>query len=119
MTPVVCLLSVVGGYACRDHRRMSAVTDPVVVRSSGPETVDHATVVTGVSVGRATLSRLYGLRAEIRLELDPGDHHLGALDARPAGRPGRRATQSLPFGGRLECAACPPSVAWWAPGSAM
>lgn len=54
---------------------MSAVPDPVVVRPSEPETLDHAAVVAvdgdGSIVGRATLSRLYGLRAEIRLELAP------------------------------------------------
>ena len=52
---------------------MSAVPEPVVVRPSEPETVDHAAVVAvdgdGSIVGRATLTRLYGLRAEIRLEL--------------------------------------------------
>jgi hypothetical protein len=54
---------------------MSAVPDPVVVRAAEPETVDHAAVVgvdrDGSIVGRATLSRLYGLRAEIHLELAP------------------------------------------------
>jgi hypothetical protein len=52
---------------------MSAVLDPVVVRPSEPETLDRAAVVAvdggGSIVGRATLSRLYGLRAEIQLEL--------------------------------------------------
>jgi hypothetical protein len=52
---------------------MSAVPDPVVVRASEPDTLDHATVVAvdreGSIVGRATLSRLYGLRAEVRIEL--------------------------------------------------
>ena len=42
---------------------------------SDPETLDHAAVVAldseGSIVGRATLARLYGLRAEIRLELAP------------------------------------------------
>jgi hypothetical protein len=54
---------------------MSAVPDPVVVRASEPDTVDHATVVAvdrdGSIVGRATLSRLYGARAEVRIELAP------------------------------------------------
>ena len=54
---------------------MSAAPDPVVVRPSEPETLDHAAVVAvdgdGSIVGRATLSRLYGLRAEIQLELAP------------------------------------------------
>ena len=61
--------------ARRDHRRMTAVTNPVVVRPSEPETLDRAAVVAvdavGSIVGRAALSRLYGLRAEIRLELAP------------------------------------------------
>jgi len=61
--------------ARRDHRRMTAVPDPVVVRPSEPETLDRAAVVAvdavGSIVGRAALSRLYGLRAEIRLELAP------------------------------------------------
>jgi hypothetical protein len=54
---------------------MSAVPDPVVVRAADPETVDHAAVVAvdrdGSIVGRATLSRLYGLHAEIHLDLAP------------------------------------------------
>jgi hypothetical protein len=54
---------------------MSAVSDPVAVRLSDPETLDHAAVVAvdsdGSIVGRATLSRLYGLRAEIQFELAP------------------------------------------------
>jgi hypothetical protein len=61
--------------ATRDHRTMSAVPDPIVVRPSDPERVDHAAVVavdgSGSIVGRATLSRLYGFRAEIELELAP------------------------------------------------
>jgi hypothetical protein len=52
---------------------MSAVADPVLVRSCEPETVDRATVVAvdanGSIIGRASLSRLYGMRAEIDLEL--------------------------------------------------
>ena len=54
---------------------MSAAPDPVLVRSSEPETLDRATVVAldanGSIVGRASLSRLYGMRAEIQLELAP------------------------------------------------
>jgi hypothetical protein len=54
---------------------MSAVAHPVLVRSSEPETLDRATVVAldgdGAIVGRASLSRLYGMRAEIHLELAP------------------------------------------------
>jgi hypothetical protein len=54
---------------------MSAAADPVVVRSSEPESVDRATVVAvsgdGSILGRASLSRLYGMRAEIHLELAP------------------------------------------------
>jgi hypothetical protein len=54
---------------------MSAAPDPVLVRSSEPETLDRATVVAldanGSIVGRASLSRLYGMRAEIDLELAP------------------------------------------------
>jgi hypothetical protein len=54
---------------------MTAVPDPVLVRPSEPETLDSAAVVAvdagGSIVGRAALSRLYGLRAEIQLELAP------------------------------------------------
>jgi hypothetical protein len=54
---------------------MNAAPDPVVVRPSEPETLDHAAIVAvdvdGTIVGRATLSRLYGFRAEIQLELAP------------------------------------------------
>jgi hypothetical protein len=54
---------------------MSAVAHPVLVRSSEPETLDRAAVVAidgdGAIVGRASLSRLYGMRAEIHLELAP------------------------------------------------
>ena len=54
---------------------MSAVPHPVLVRSSEPETLDRAAVVAvdgnGSIVGRASLSRLYGMRAEIHLELAP------------------------------------------------
>ena len=54
---------------------MSAAPSPVLVRSSEPETLDRAAVVAvdgnGAIVGRATLSRLYGMRAEIHLALAP------------------------------------------------
>jgi hypothetical protein len=54
---------------------MSAVPHPVLVRSTEPETLDRAAVVAlddnGAIVGRASLSRLYGMRAEIQLELAP------------------------------------------------
>jgi hypothetical protein len=54
---------------------MSALPQPVLVRPSEPETLDHAAVVAvdrdGSILGRATLSRLYGLRAEIDLEHAP------------------------------------------------
>jgi hypothetical protein len=54
---------------------MSAAPDPLLVRSSEPGTLDRATVVAldanGSIVGRASLSRLYGMRAEIGLELAP------------------------------------------------
>ena len=54
---------------------MSAAPDPLLVRASDPETLDRAAVVAvdanGSIVGRATLARLYGLRAEIQLELAP------------------------------------------------
>jgi hypothetical protein len=52
---------------------MIAPPDSVAVRASEPETLDHATVVAldgdDSVVGRATLSRLYGPRAEVRIEL--------------------------------------------------
>jgi hypothetical protein len=61
--------------AKRDHRSMSVVPGSVVVRSSDPETVDHAAVVavddSGSIIGRAALSRLYGFRAEIQLDFAP------------------------------------------------
>lgn len=54
---------------------MSAAPDPVAVRPSEPASIDRAAVVAvdgdGSIIGRATLSRLYGLRAEIRLVLAP------------------------------------------------
>jgi hypothetical protein len=56
---------------------MSAVADSIVVRPSEPQTLDRAAVVAtdadGSIVGRATLSRLYGLRAEIQLEVASSD----------------------------------------------
>jgi hypothetical protein len=54
---------------------MSALPDPILVRSSEPETLYRVAVVAvdgnGAIVGRATLSRLYGMRAEIHLALAP------------------------------------------------
>jgi hypothetical protein len=53
----------------------SARPDAVVVRASDPATADHASVVAlgadGALVGRATLSRLYGARGALQLELAP------------------------------------------------
>jgi hypothetical protein len=59
-----------------DGQEVSAQSDSAAVRlAAEPESLDHAAVVAvdrdGVIVGRASLSRLYGLRAEIRLELAP------------------------------------------------
>jgi hypothetical protein len=58
-----------------EHRPMSALSEPLSVRLADPETLDRAAVVAvdtnGSIVGRATLSRLYGLRAEIELDLAP------------------------------------------------
>jgi hypothetical protein len=52
-----------------------AATDPLSVRRSGRETLDRAEVVAidaiGAVVGRAALSRLYGSRAALELELAP------------------------------------------------
>jgi uncharacterized SAM-dependent methyltransferase len=54
---------------------MSALSDAVVVRPAGPETLDRAALVAldadGSIVGRASLSRLYGLRAAVHLEVAP------------------------------------------------
>jgi hypothetical protein len=54
---------------------MSAVSDPLTVRPSGPETIDRAEVVAldagGTVVGRATLSRLYGSRGELAFQSAP------------------------------------------------
>ena len=49
--------------------------DPLTVRPAGTETVDRSDVIArdgaGAVVGRATLSRLYGSRGELELELAP------------------------------------------------
>ena len=54
---------------------MSALSEPLSVRLADPETLDRAAVVAvdanGSIVGRATLARLYGLRAEIVIDLAP------------------------------------------------
>jgi hypothetical protein len=54
---------------------MSALAAHVTVHAAGPASVDQASVVAiaadGAVVGRATLSRLYGARGEVRLELAP------------------------------------------------
>lgn len=56
---------------------MAAVADQIVIRASEPTTFDRAVVAAvdddGWIVGRATLSPLYGLRAEIQLELASSD----------------------------------------------
>jgi hypothetical protein len=61
----------------REDRSMSAVADRIAVRPSESQTLDRAAVVAadtdGAIVGRATLSHLYGLRAEIQLELASSD----------------------------------------------
>ena len=53
----------------------SAAPDAVLVRASDPATADHASVVAlgadGAIVGRATMSRLYGARGALQLELAP------------------------------------------------
>jgi hypothetical protein len=58
-----------------DHRSMSAAPEPLTVRASGPESLDRVEVVAldaiGSVVGHATLSRLYGSRAELELALAP------------------------------------------------
>jgi hypothetical protein len=65
------------GALQREDPNMTAVADPIVVQPSQPQTLDRAAVVAtdadGSIVGRATLSRLYGLRAEIQLELASSD----------------------------------------------
>ena len=61
------------GGAGRPSRAMSAGPDPLVVRPAGPATLDRAAFVAvdgcGTIVGRATLSRMYGSRGELQLEL--------------------------------------------------
>jgi hypothetical protein len=56
---------------------MAAVAKQIVIRASEPTTLDRAAVAAvdgdGWIVGRATLSRLYGLRAEIQLEMASSD----------------------------------------------
>jgi hypothetical protein len=56
-------------------RITSPVPDPVLVRAAEPSTVDNASVVAlsadGAIVGRATVSRLYGARGAVALELAP------------------------------------------------
>jgi hypothetical protein len=56
---------------------MSAVADRILVRLTEPQTLDRAAASAvdggGSVVGRATLSRLYGLRAEIELDLATSD----------------------------------------------
>jgi hypothetical protein len=76
-----------GGDRPCDDRSVSALPNPdsVAVRLSEPATLDHAEVVAvdrdGSIVGRASLARLYGLRAEIRLELAPSTAvALGLID---------------------------------------
>jgi hypothetical protein len=52
---------------------MCAGPDPLVVRPCGPATVDRMSFVAvdghGTIVGRGTLSRMYGSRGELQLEL--------------------------------------------------
>jgi hypothetical protein len=52
---------------------MSAGPDPLLVRPSGPGTLDRMSFVAvdgpETIVGRATLSRMYGSRGELQLEL--------------------------------------------------
>lgn len=56
---------------------MAAVANQIAIRAAEPTTIDRAAVAAidegGCIVGRATLSRLYGLRAEIQLELASSD----------------------------------------------
>ena len=58
-----------------DHPDMSAAADSLTVRVFGPETVDETEVVAvdtaGNVVGRASLSRLYGLRAALTFDVAP------------------------------------------------
>jgi len=59
----------------RDTHTTTPPPDAVLVRASDPATADHASAVAlgadGAIVGRATLSRLYGARGELQLELAP------------------------------------------------
>ncbi len=59
----------------RDTHTTSPPPDAVLVRASDPATADHASVVAlgadGAIVGRATMSRLYGARGALQLELAP------------------------------------------------
>jgi hypothetical protein len=59
----------------RDTHTTSAPPDAVRVRAADPATADHAAAVAldadGAIVGRATMSRLYGARAALALELAP------------------------------------------------
>ena len=54
---------------------MSALPASIAVRASEPGTPDDAAVVAldgdGSIVGRGTLTRLYGLRAEVRIDIAP------------------------------------------------
>ena len=54
---------------------MSALPASIAVRACEPGTPDDAAVVAldgdGSIVGRGTLSRLYGLRAEVRIDIAP------------------------------------------------
>ena len=54
---------------------MSPPPDPVLVRAAEPTTVDRTSVVAlgadGAIIGRATMSRLYGARGALALELAP------------------------------------------------
>jgi hypothetical protein len=59
----------------RDTHTTTPPPDAVLVRASDPATADHASAVAlgadGAIVGRATLSRLYGARGALALELAP------------------------------------------------
>ncbi len=60
--------------------------DPVLVRPTGPATLDSASLIAfdaiGTIVGRATLSRMYGARGELQLELArTGTVALALIDA--------------------------------------
>jgi hypothetical protein len=59
----------------RDTHTTSRSPDAVHVRASDPATADHASVVAlgtdGIIVGRASMSRLYGARGALHLELAP------------------------------------------------